>query len=576
MSSKTAPAPAFAGRLGGAALCTGLLSAAAAFHLWYLLSDCPLDLSGDEAHYWEWSRRLDLCYYSKGPLVAYLIAAGRVALADCSIRLLGNEVLAVRVPAILLSILTGLGIYRLALAAARSAKAAVAAVALTFTIPLLAAGSMLMTIDAPLACAWVWALAAAEKALRQDCLRSWLAVGLLTGLGILAKYTMVLIFPVLLLTVLLRPTLRRRLRRAGPYLAVALSLMALLPITFWNARHDWVSFRHVAGQAGLAGSTRFNAQGVLAYLGGQLGVLGIFWPLGMVAALLELRPHKQRQPAPSGDFDAEGPGSDPDATVLLWSAAALPWAVFLLFSPITKVQPNWPMPAVIPGTILLTQWLRRRAISTDPKQRRFARHLVLAGALTGAAIVVAGHRTELLAPMFDWLARGTPPMHLVRPAPPWDPTPIARFDPTARLRGWRELGAAVGEVLSQEKAKGRQPFILADEYQLASLLAFYTPGQPVVYCVQSAVGGRRSQYDLWPNPIDHKEQFLGRPCIYVGALHIEVTGAPGGPRPALPGLRPERRVEYRLAGRPLKYWTVYVCEAFAGFEGGRAAAKGRF
>ena len=33
-----------------------------------------LDLSPDEAHYWEWSRRLDLSYYSKGPLIAYLIA----------------------------------------------------------------------------------------------------------------------------------------------------------------------------------------------------------------------------------------------------------------------------------------------------------------------------------------------------------------------------------------------------------------------------------------------------------------------------------------------------------------------
>ena len=39
-----------------------------------------LDLSPDEAHYWEWSRRLDLSYYSKGPLIAYLIAGphGRV------------------------------------------------------------------------------------------------------------------------------------------------------------------------------------------------------------------------------------------------------------------------------------------------------------------------------------------------------------------------------------------------------------------------------------------------------------------------------------------------------------------
>src|SRR4051794_41194416 len=48
-------------------------------HLRYLTHDCPIDLSGDEAHYWDWSRQLDLSYYSKGPLVAYLIRASCAA-----------------------------------------------------------------------------------------------------------------------------------------------------------------------------------------------------------------------------------------------------------------------------------------------------------------------------------------------------------------------------------------------------------------------------------------------------------------------------------------------------------------
>src|SRR5204862_4108891 len=49
-------------------------------NLRYLTHDCPLDLSGDEAHYWDWSRQLDLSYYSKGPLVAYIIRASCGAL----------------------------------------------------------------------------------------------------------------------------------------------------------------------------------------------------------------------------------------------------------------------------------------------------------------------------------------------------------------------------------------------------------------------------------------------------------------------------------------------------------------
>ena len=51
-----------------------LLVVGLAAHVHYLHRG-PLDLAGDEAHYWDWSRRLDLSYYSKGPLVALIIRA---------------------------------------------------------------------------------------------------------------------------------------------------------------------------------------------------------------------------------------------------------------------------------------------------------------------------------------------------------------------------------------------------------------------------------------------------------------------------------------------------------------------
>ena len=42
------------------------------FYLWH---NCPLDLSEDESHYWEWSRHLDYGYYSKPPGIAAVIWA---------------------------------------------------------------------------------------------------------------------------------------------------------------------------------------------------------------------------------------------------------------------------------------------------------------------------------------------------------------------------------------------------------------------------------------------------------------------------------------------------------------------
>src|SRR4028118_733678 len=88
-------APARGRRILAAVLLLGFLG-----HLHYLTHDCPIDLSGDEAHYWDWSRDLDLSYYSKGPLVAYIIRA------SCAV--FGDVMWAVRLPALVLSVGTGL------------------------------------------------------------------------------------------------------------------------------------------------------------------------------------------------------------------------------------------------------------------------------------------------------------------------------------------------------------------------------------------------------------------------------------------------------------------------------------
>src|SRR6202162_5112655 len=83
------------------ALAAFLIVGAAAFRLLFLAYHCSLDLAPDEAHYWDWSRHLDWSYYSKGPLVAYLIRAGTALAGPWSERLTAGDMLAVRLPAVL-------------------------------------------------------------------------------------------------------------------------------------------------------------------------------------------------------------------------------------------------------------------------------------------------------------------------------------------------------------------------------------------------------------------------------------------------------------------------------------------
>src|SRR5262245_1607310 len=82
-------------------IATGLIVAATVWHIAYLSLDCPLELASDEAHYWYWSRHLDWSYYSKGPLVAWLIRLSCELFGGLSIKLCGTEMIAVRLPAAL-------------------------------------------------------------------------------------------------------------------------------------------------------------------------------------------------------------------------------------------------------------------------------------------------------------------------------------------------------------------------------------------------------------------------------------------------------------------------------------------
>src|SRR3954463_14770475 len=71
-----------------------LISSVVIFHLIYLTHNCPLDLAEDETYYWDWSREIDMSYYSKGPLTALLIRA--------SCKIFGDTMPAVRFPAVFL------------------------------------------------------------------------------------------------------------------------------------------------------------------------------------------------------------------------------------------------------------------------------------------------------------------------------------------------------------------------------------------------------------------------------------------------------------------------------------------
>ncbi len=513
-----------------------LIVGAAGLHVAYLAFNCPLDLAPDEAHYWDWSRHLDWSYYSKGPLVAYLIRAGCAAF--------GTGVLGVRLPAVLCGSLLLVSLYVLTAQVFGRERLACAVVALALTLPVIAAGSTLMTIDPPYTCCWGWALVFGYQAAVRRSARAWPLAGLAVGLGILAKYTMVLWLPSLGLFLLTSRAHRGLLLRRGFWMACAVAVACCLPILVWNAQHEWVTVKHVLRLAGIHGgevsgmsnqAPAWHREGLFVYAGGQFLLLLGFWFVAWAAAMWAGRPWKETD----------------DGRRYLWWLSAPTFGVFLAFSVKTGGgEPNWPITAYLSGLVLTAGWLSRLLASASGRRRR----LMIGGLATacglGLVVTLFMHHSDWTYPLLAKLA-----------GPPTErqPLPLRRLDPTCRLRGWRTLGRAVDEVCDELRAEGVEPVLAGTGWALPGEIGFSCAGHPTVYSVGPVVGDRRSQYDYWrPNPVDDPDAFTGRTFVIVGGLPEHFA-------PWFESAEEARTVTHYERGQSVASWTLVVCRGFRGF-----------
>ena len=405
-----------------------------------LLFAARLDLFPDETYYWEWSRRLAGGYFDHPPMIALLIRAG-TAFGEPS-------PLGVRFLPVIAGGITGLAASAIAWRLA-GGMASVRAAVLFALMPLAATGLVLATPDSPLLAASAAGLYCVVRALQsvvrsRESLRWWSAAGLALGLAFASKYTAILLPVTIAIAVLLRPSLRARLREPGPYVACVLATLIFLPVLQWNAAHDWISFRFQI-QHGLGAAKGSALKRELDLIGGQLGLVSpILFALMAHAVWRTLR-----RPLDDARF------------VLAWVALGS-WVFFVYSATRRSVEPNWPASSYIPGVVLLAIMT-----STAGHQRWLRRGVALAMVLV---IVLYVHA---LVP--------------VLPLP-------ARRDPLARNAGWADVAAQVDRA--RRAAIAPTSWIGADRYQDASELAYHLPGHPVVTC--TCLRGRRNQYELWP------------------------------------------------------------------------------
>ncbi|MBG0776030.1 MAG: glycosyltransferase family 39 protein [Desulfovibrionaceae bacterium] len=482
---------------------------------WWFVASHQLDLVQDEAQYWDWTRTLQLSYYSKGPLIAWLIKAGTL--------LLGDTEQGVRVGAVAGSLAMQLLLWFGVAVGFRRPRAALWTLVAANTTPLFMASAVLMTTDNPLLVCWLAALFCLHRAAwaRRDT--PWLAaLGVCMALGVLAKY-MMLAFPgVAALYVLalwragaLRPGFVRRL-----FAALGLgAVVGFLPILVWNALNGFVGFRHVAGQAGLAEPQRafWRLDKAGEYFGGQVGLLTPWWLvfllIGAVRALGGWLAPRRR----AGALGAERAAQEWLLAAGFWPV----WAFFAVWCFHTRIYANWAAVSYAAGLILAGTAFARL-------WERCGRWRKVWPAL-GLAVFVALH-------LQNWL-----------------PLP-AEYNPATRLKGWSDLGRQIDALAEEGFDDPARVFHFSEAYGTTAELSFYTAGKNRAYCAD--FGRRRNQYDLWPGPQDK----VGWDAVFVRK----------GTDQYLPPLDEmfERveKIEYQTThrGGPGRSFTIWLCHDFNG------------
>jgi 4-amino-4-deoxy-L-arabinose transferase-like glycosyltransferase len=374
----------------------------------------PLNLGPDEAQYWSWSLYPSAGYFSKPPLIAWLIGAST---AVC-----GTSEFCIRLPSPLVHAATGFVLF---LAARRLYDERVAfwSAISYWLMPGTSFSSLLITTDVALLFFWALALWAIAEMRNSRSIGWAILLGTSVGLGLLSKYAMIYFVLGLGIALLWARDTRQLMRDARLMLAGLIALLILAPNVIWNMTNGLATVRHTAANANWNAENLFNASNALGFIGAQAGIIGplaagvLIW-----GAVMSLRRWGL---------------STEDRLLVSFSAPIV--LIVTLQAFISRAHANWAAPAFIALSILMCAWALRGT----------SRWPLAGNAFVNGAVAVLLCALAASPALVSFLGQD---------------------NAAKRLRGWPEAGETIMTIASSA------PFtaIISDDREDMASLTYYT------------------------------------------------------------------------------------------------------
>jgi 4-amino-4-deoxy-L-arabinose transferase-like glycosyltransferase len=286
-----------------------------------------IDFVTDEAQYWTWSRDLAFGYFSKPPLIAWIIrATGDICgQSEACIRSASPVLYTV---ASLVIFATGRALY--------DTRIGFWSAIVFDTVPGTSYSSQLITTDVPLILMWTVMLYFWVMLVKRKSMGFAILLGVAIGIGLLAKQAMIYAVLCALCHAAVSRDAREALKGGRGIVAVLVALALFSPNIVWNAQNDFPTAKHTGDNI----SWKYPYVHPISLLSYVIAQFGVFGPI-LLVVLLRAGYREIREPR------------DP-RKILLLSFSLPVLALLLVQALLSRANGNWSATAYPAATIFVT------------------------------------------------------------------------------------------------------------------------------------------------------------------------------------------------------------------------------
>jgi dolichol-phosphate mannosyltransferase len=426
----------------------------------------------EEGYYWNYATHFAPGYIDHPPMVGVLIRIG--------LFLFGTNEFALRFVGFVTSLCSAFVITLLVekIYPSASLKERYLAGALSLLCPYLMGTGLLISPDAMLVLCWLSLLYFMYSALIEGKHTSWYWIGIFGGLGMLSKYTIVLLGIPIALFMLIDKDARVLWKRKEPYIAILLAFIIFSPVIYWNITNGFASFAFQSTRR-VAAPSEFYLHRLV------LDMMILVLPVTLFAGFYSLSILTNNR-----------------VRLLSLLSIVCPTALFVFYSITHETKLNW----TGPGLMLLVPFTAHFIYSSYEELPSMLRRLHKAFIPTVASLVI------LLSISFQFLGFGLPL--------------IPYGESLHRILGWESLTKSViDQAESFKVTTNKIPVIVAmDKHFIASNFSFYAQKifsnhSPYEVGSRNIIGEGALMWNFW----SPAEGFIGSDIILIARNESDLS-----------------------------------------------------